>query len=743
MTIRASWTKDWRLSRLQQPSIARRLILSFSFIVLLVFVVGAFSFWGTRQIAGASTHVAEAFDEALVAQQKSITITDWISALSRAQAQHHQRISQLSLAMLANEPVEKLRNIPVTEALDALLDGPLRQEIEKTLPQAAALYHELAEKRAQLAQQIEPIHSRWQARHQGLATALTELKRSQLYWTLKVANMIFVHSTIGELLAEDLADTELEQFMAGPLYQRFSAQMPVLREAFEKSRAENEKLWNASRKLDNLLFFSRWEEAHHLYRDNFPPLVKSISVNLDQVLGREQAVIAGQERLTALLAGPVKTLCDDIETRIADLKQGLIAHMVANGEQVRLHSADVLAAQTLANEQTSRIDRLLTGVAVLVLVLSALLAWLVTRSIDRPLNATISMIRRLDQGDLSARVSVARQDEIGQLGTLLNTFADHMQHEIMTAFESLAQGDFTFEAQGLIRQPLERTNQSLCELVQRIRSLCLNVEGYSRQTLDSSLVLTGNAESQSAAQQQISGSMNSIVTLSRENVAGTQRAGRLSSQAHECAEQGRQQIQLMVQAMDEIHRSGNNVAQIIKVIDEIAFQTNLLALNAAVEAARAGQHGKGFAVVAEEVRNLAARSARAAAETAELIEGSIGKARNGVAIANTAACRLDEIVQEVGQLSGIVETVSHSSSEQQREITRIDQSLRKMDEINLKTTQVARQSSQSAQAFTREAQRLRRLLETFTIADSEEENPVLAALPCCVERDVPRRVVNG
>lgn len=232
----------------------------------------------------------------------------------------------------------------------------------------------------------------------------------------------------------------------------------------------------------------------------------------------------------------------------------------------------------------------MVAIIVIGIMLSIFIGLIIANIISKPLNIIVDAANKIADGDLDIDIDIDAKDEVG-----------------------------------ILAQAFRRMSDSLNDVMINISAASEQVASGSRQLSDSSIALSQGATEQASSVEELTASLEEIAAQTRQNADSANEANALSEQAKGNAIEGNEQMKEMLKAMEEINESSSNISKIIKVIDEIAFQTNILALNAAVEAARAGQHGKGFVVVAEEVRNLAARSANAAKETTDMIEGSIKK----------------------------------------------------------------------------------------------------------------------
>ena len=274
---------------------------------------------------------------------------------------------------------------------------------------------------------------------------------------------------------------------------------------------------------------------------------------------------------------------------------------------------------------------------------------------------------------------------------------------------------------------VSRINKRLNLTTDHLESGSEQLAAASGQVSSASQRLAEGASEQASSLEETSSSLEEIATVTKRNAENAHQAKESSHAARLAAESGLAEMQNMITAMSEIHKSGDKIAKIIRTIDEIAFQTNILALNAAVEAARAGEAGLGFAVVADEVRNLARRSADAAKETAEIIEESIVKSRAGSEISRTVSEGLSGIVAKAREVDEIVAQISLASQEQSQGVSLINTSVNQLDTVTQSNAAAAEESASASEELGSQAALLHDMVsELRTMVTGKVENALKA-----------------
>ena len=354
--------------------------------------------------------------------------------------------------------------------------------------------------------------------------------------------------------------------------------------------------------------------------------------------------------------------------------------------------------------------------------------------------------------DLAAAAIMSEKGEY--LGNVVEwadvTAQKQAQNEVQRLISAAVDGKLSERApaenfEGFYRALAEGINTMLDALVERltkvvgaVRTATESVSTGSGEISQGTEDLSQRTSEQASALEETSSAMEEMTSTVKQNADNAKQANQLAAAARDVAEQGGQVTTKAIVAMDEINKSSKKIADIISVIDEIAFQTNLLALNAAVEAARAGEQGRGFAVVAAEVRNLAQRSATAAKEIKGLINESVQKVSDGSGLVTQCGKTLEEIVSSVKRVADIVSEISAASQEQTTGIEQTNKAIMQMDETTQQNAALVEESAAACQTLAAQSQRLMGLMESFkmrdgrvaemsTITEHAEEGPVAKA----------------
>ncbi len=357
------------------------------------------------------------------------------------------------------------------------------------------------------------------------------------------------------------------------------------------------------------------------------------------------------------------------------------------------------------NASYSQAMWILVGVMIVVLAVIFAVWFGIKASLVAPMNRLIDSIRHIAGDDLVKPIEVDGSNEMGQLAESLR----HMQGELMRTV-----GD--------------------------VRNGANAIYSGASEIATGNNDLSSRTEQQAASLEETAASMEQLTATVKQNAENARQASHLALSASETAQRGGKVVDNVVQTMRDISTSSQKIADIISVIDGIAFQTNILALNAAVEAARAGEQGRGFAVVAGEVRNLAQRSAQAAREIKSLIEDSVGKVDVGSTLVESAGETMAEIVSAVTRVTDIMGEIASASDEQSRGIDQVGLAVAEMDRVTQQNAALVEESAAAAVALEEQASRLTEAVAVFRIQQQQQQQRETSAVVKTVTPAAPRKM---
>lgn len=694
---------SWKNLRL-----AMKFSLGFGFVLCLLLLVGGWSIWGVSGIVGNANEVIDGNKLRGEMVQREVDHLKWANQVN---------------ALLTDNNVTHLNveTDPHKCGFGQWYYGTGRTQAEKFLPQLSSLLAKIEAPHKNLHESATAIGKNFHQADLSLGQFLSEKEAEHLAWINQVLS--FFAQNKDELKVETNGhQCALGRFLYSDKGQQVAASDPELGRLLEAIKEPHLRLHKSAEKIQTNA--ANKEAAYKIFARETLAALAETQDHLKNLKERASELVAGMNAANSIYATETIPSLNEVSD--------LLGQVISTTAQYVMTDEEMLSAASSTR----------TGIitlAAIALPIGILIAFCIARGIIGPLRKSCEMIGEMGSGHLDMRLNIDSKDEIGQMALSMDRFADSLQNEIIASLQRFAQGDMSctitpYDDRDQIRGAMKKLCTDLNGVLGQMKMSGEQIAAGSNQVSDASQALSQGATESASSLEEISASLNELSSKTTLNAENARQANQLATEAQVASKQGGERMQSMVSAMGEINEAGQNISKIIKTIDEIAFQTNLLALNAAVEAARAGQHGKGFAVVAEEVRNLAARSAKAAEETAELIEGSVEKTENGSQIANQTAEALENIFNGISKTSDLVAEIATASTEQAQGVNEINQGVSQIDQVTQQNTASAEESAAAAEELAGQAESMKHILSRFTLMNEQKNPPVSWAAPVAAQK---------
>jgi len=694
----------------QNLSIARKLALAFTVTTALTLLLGGFSLW---RLNVSDTQIGDINENWMPAVQH---LGEMRVQLGEFRAYEQ---AQLTKQGDAAEIADYDKRLADTRTLIEASEAAYNAIPAESLPEELALYEKVETSRAAYFEAHDRIAAAVAADDFATAQAISGSEsrklRRELFEHLKVLSQYNVDNLAKDVAASKRAHQRTVVAMVGGLalvlalaaLLGWSITRSIVRPVGEAVRVANDV---AAGKLDGRIDTRRQDEVGQLLSamQRMQQQVVSLIAALTEMTRRHDEGQIGYRIDDSTFPGEYGRMVRDTNA------------LVAQHIGVKMRAVEIMQRYAVG-DLSQDMDRLPGEKAVITEAMDA------TKANLSAINAEIKRLASAaSSGDFSQRGDVDQYQYdframIEGLNQLMET-TDGNLAEVSELLQAIARGDLTARMEGdfhgvfaTMRDDANATVAQLTDIVGRIQDASTSINTAAGEIASGNSDLSRRTEQQAANLEETAASMEELTSTVRQNAESARQANQLAIGAAGVASQGGEVVGKVVTTMSDIEQSSKRIAEIISVIDGIAFQTNILALNAAVEAARAGEQGRGFAVVASEVRTLAQRSANAAKEIKGLIETSVDKVADGSALVNQAGATMGEIVSSVQRVTDIMAEISAASQEQSAGIEQVNQTITQMDETTQQNAALVEEASAAARSMEEQAQALSESVSVFKL----------------------------